>query len=514
MALLDEFGNPISYRTFAHSADTSRTRGPQFSVKNDDIDRLIPATDRKTLMSLSNRLTMNMGVLSAVVGQKADWTVGEAWLPSYQGPDADNGKIVAKFIRDFWFPQCEVRGGMFDWWKMLELSSIGIDVLGGQFLVMILGKDGFPRIQMIPYHRCESAWDGFGTGTVKGGEWDGYRVSDGIIYYSSGRPAAYNFNIGKDGEKKYIQVPAKDVIHLYDPRRSEQERGFPSFSHALESMKMALGSIEDERIRTSIISRLHLLIYNESGGPDIDEPSFDQPAKVDGQSQLATQHFPGGIRYMMDGKERMESIKHDNPGPTYESFQDRLFRDAIIGAEWSYNVWKGSGQGTDARAEVVKCRRAVVRRYGILWHAARRIIPWVYSVFQAQGRVPKLQNPFAWDFSRPARLSVDDGREVKMELDQLRAGSMNLEELLAARGIAEDDFLESRARSAFNRKLKALKVAEELNAKHGTQITIEERDMFMHTANEMPAAEKSDSQSDSSDQSGDDNDNNEDDQNQ
>jgi hypothetical protein len=486
MAILDEFGNAISYRTFAHSADTSTRRGPQFAVRNDDIDRLIPLTDRKTLMSLSNRLTMNMGVLSAVVGQKADWTVGEAWLPSYQGPDADNGKIVAKFIRDFWFPQCEVRGGMFDWWKMLELSSIGIDVLGGQFLVMILGKDGFPRIQMIPYHRCESSWDSLGGTTVKDGEWKGYRINDGIIYYSSGRPAAYNFNIGKDGEKKYIQVPATDVIHLYDPRRSEQERGFPSFSHALESMKMALGSIEDERIRTGIISRLHLLIYNESGGPDIDEPSFDQPAKIDGQSQLATQYFPGGIRYMMDGKERMESIKHDNPGPTYESFQDRLFRDAIIGAEWSYNVWKGSGQGTDARAEVVKCRRAIVRRRGILWHAARRIIPWVYSAFVAQGRIPKLQNPFAWDFSSPPRLTVDDGREAKMEMELVRAGLMNPSEPLAGRGLSDEEFLYERARHVFHRKLIPIKVADELNAIHGTQITIEERDMFMHTANEMP----------------------------
>jgi hypothetical protein len=73
-----------------------------------------------------------------------------------------------------------------------------------------------------------------------------------------------------------------------------------------------------------------------------------------------------------------------------------------------------------------------------------------------------------------------------MELDQLRTGSMNLDEVLAARGIAEDEFIETRARSVFMRKLKAQKIAEELNAKHGTNITIEDREMFMQTANEMP----------------------------
>ena len=73
-----------------------------------------------------------------------------------------------------------------------------------------------------------------------------------------------------------------------------------------------------------------------------------------------------------------------------------------------------------------------------------------------------------------------------MELDQLRTGSMNLDEVLSARGVAEDEFIEARARSVFMRKLKAMKVAEELNAKHGTEIVIEDREMFMQTANEMP----------------------------
>ena len=437
-------------------------------------------------MSLSSRLCFNMGVLGAVVGQKADWTVGEAWLPSYLGPDAEAGKQVARFMRDFWFPQCEVRGGMFDWWKILELSSIGIDVLGGQFIVMVLGKDGFPRLQMIPYHRCESTLGGSGQTLVADGPYKGFRMVDGIIYYASGRVAAYNFNIGKDGKSDYVQTPASDVIHLYDPRRSEQERGFPAFAHALESMKMALTSIEDERIRTSIISRLHLLVFNESGGPDVDDGPQFPGQEATTQPSFSTQAFPGGVRYMQNGAEKMEVMKHENPGVTYESFQNRLFKDAIIGAEWSYNVWAGSGQGTDSRAEIVKCRRAVVRRYGILWHLAKRALPWAYSVFAQQGRVPKLQNPFAWDFSRPPRISVDDGREVKMELDQLRTGSMNLDEVLAARGIAEDEFIDTRARSVFMRKLRAQQIAEELNAKHGTNITIEDREMFMQTPNEMP----------------------------
>jgi hypothetical protein len=75
-----------------------------------------------------------------------------------------------------------------------------------------------------------------------------------------------------------------------------------------------------------------------------------------------------------------------------------------------------------------------------------------------------------------------------MELDELITGSRNLSEVLEARGITEDEFEDARARSVWMRKFKALKVAEELNAKHGTEIVIEDREMFMQTPNEMSAA--------------------------
>jgi hypothetical protein len=83
---------------------------------------------------------------------------------------------------------------------------------------------------------------------------------------------------------------------------------------------------------------------------------------------------------------------------------------------------------------------------------------------------------------------VDDGRESKMELDELITGSRNLGEVLGARGLTEDEFLDARARSVWLRKYKARSIAEELNAKHGAEIEIEDREMFMQTPNEMSAS--------------------------
>jgi len=110
---------------------------------------------------------------------------------------------------------------------------------------------------------------------------------------------------------------------------------------------------------------------------------------------------------------------------------------------------------------------------------------WASSVFAENGRLPKLHAPTLWDFSRPPRLSVDDGRESKMEVEEVRVGTKNISEVLEARGINEDDFIDARARSVWNRKYKAKIIAEELNQKHEQNIGIEDREMFMLTANEM-----------------------------
>jgi hypothetical protein len=484
--ILNEFGTPYQH---AHAASRNLARGPQYSQRIDDIDKLIPSNDRRTLAALSSRLYVNIGVLKACVDQKADYSVGEAWLPSYVGStDMEDGKSAAKFLQNVFLPSCDVRGGIYDWWKMLELASIAMDRDGDVFILMIKGDDGFPRLQIIPGHRVYS----IGLEIVDTGKYAGYKIRDGVIYYRGGRPAAYRVYEGNYLTSAYQDIPASDIIHLFDPTFSEAGRGLPAFTHALEDLKTCLASTEDERVRQMIISRLHLTVFNESGSPDLDDPMTTLDNSVtNAPAAFSTKQFPGGIMYLpAEGNQRIEQMKHDNPGPVWEAFQDRLIRMAVVGAGWSLSlVWKPTGQGTAERAEIVKARRAIVKRQGILFYAARRIISWAYANFAENNRVPIVDSPTAWDFSRPPRLSVDDGRESKLELSELVTGSRNLSEVLEARGLTEDEFLMKRAWSVANRKAIAAIVSQEASAKYGVEIEIEDREMFMQTPNEMAKPE-------------------------
>lgn len=475
--------------TFAHGASRQRDRGPQFSDRNVDIDKLIPSYDRKRLVSISSRLFMNMGVPKAAVLQKADFSIGEAWLPTYTGPsDMADGKSIAAFLRKVWFPSCDVRGGIHNWHKLLELTSIAIDRDGEAFWLLVKGADGFPRIQQIPTHCVDSCgW----AAKVESGPYKGYRIKDGIIRYGSDRPAAYRVITGED-QTKFEDIPASDIIHIFDPLYQEQGRGLPAFTHAIEDLKHSLASTEDERIRQLIISRLHLIEYNEKGGPDEDDPAIALSETAigtdpDGPKILVEEQRGGKIYMKANSGHKLEQIKHESPGEIWENFQNRMHKFAIVGMPW-VGSWVGfpTGQGTAERVEVMKARRAIKQRQRILDFAARRAVSWAYSVFHYDlKRVPLLDHPSDWSFNKPPRPTVDDGRESAAMLNEWRAGITNLDEILEAKGMTEDEFYERRASTIANRKVIARRVSEEASAASGYEITVEDREMAMLTPNEM-----------------------------
>jgi len=488
MAIVNEFGTPYTPQRYMHAAEMNRTRGVVYPIKTNDFDRLVDAMDSRRLRSLSSRLYSNVGVIKGAVDQKADYSIGEAFLPAYVGEsDFADGKTIATFMRKAWFPNCTERGGVFDWHKLLELSSIALDRDGDIFWVKVKSADGFPKIQIVPAHRVGNCGD---YREVSEGRYKGYKINDGVIQFYNGKPAAYRVLTGAD-MSTYYDVDAANVIHIYDPDFADQSRGVPAFSHALMDISATLASTEDERIRQQIVSRLHLTVFNDTGGPDLDDPSVMYGNANGGAdtSGFVLNNAAPGIVYMQSGSgDKIEQVKHDTPGEIWENFQDRMIRMSLIPV-WSYQIWKGAGQGTDTRAEVVKCRRFISQRQRLLKRAALNAFSWAYSCFQEVGRVPLLDHPFAWTFSTPPRLSVDDGRESSMEVDEWRAGLRNTAEITEARGMTEEEFYTKRAHSVAMRKVIAARVSAEVSTASGYPILVEDREMAMLTPNEVKQTE-------------------------
>jgi len=483
--LVDQYGNALK---FAHAATQSPRRGPVLRSPNADINKLIPLHDRNVLCGLSRRLFVNMGVPRAAILQKADFSIGEAWLPSYTGKvDKADGEYVAEYFRNVWFPNCEVRGGGRDWQSILTNASIGMDRDGDSFLLLTTDPSGeFPQIQQIPGHCVMTKGGAVDRMQLDSGDYKGRVINDGIIYGDRHRPLAYRVSTGDD-IMDFYDVPAYAMIHLMEDCYQEQMRGLPAFTHALEDLKHCLQSSEYERVRQMIISSIGLIEHNETGGADLDDPAMEgmQTDTCPNNGLFTETYEQGQIRYFKaNSGSKMEQLRHENPGEIWESFHDRMIRAALVGIKWSYSmVWKAAGQGTAERADVLRARRAIVSRQKTLRYAAKRMIVYAYSVLQKSGRIPTVDAPFSWVFSTPPILTVDDGREQQAMREGYRLGSINMTEVQSSNGKPIDEFYRERAEEIALRKLIAREVAEKYEG-----VVIEDREMVMLTPNDMSTA--------------------------
>jgi len=223
-----------------------------------------------------------------------------------------------------------------------------------------------------------------------------------------------------------------------------------------------------------------LIVENDTGGPDPNDPFNRVRARNEtiADDRVVVNHVAEPhIHYMQAGQgHSVTQIKHETGGDSFESFQDRMIRSFVAGMNWSYSLtWKPTGQGTAERGEILRARKAVEDRQKMLTAWILRVVTYAYSFENAAGRLPDLQDPFAWNFTKPPRLSVDDGREHKMLVEGFRLGKDNMSDILEYEGRTFDEHLNKRAEEAVKRKLKRIEMFE----KHG--VLIDERELVMFT---------------------------------
>jgi len=481
--ILDPYGNTITSRKFAAPAVNDSMARPWEAVRLADIDKLIPRNDQRTIVYVSRRLYQNMGPVRAAIDQRAMYSVGRAWRPKFIGKAAAWGKLAKEWLEKYWFPTCDVRGGNHDWTTGLYLDSVHIDRDGDCGCLYTKTESGWPQLQRIPAHRIGDRTEAIdANGRLKEGPYKGLRMSNGVILNELDRPVAYNVLGDKEDGTQDRQISARDMDFAYDPQWHEQNRGMPLFVHALNDWRDMLQSLDWERQAQLIMSAIGLVEYNEDGMADASDPFTmigNKPTDVPpGGNDLQVKSLQGGlIRYMKAGSgSKLEAMKMDRPGEIWENFWDRGIRSALSGANWPYSlVWKPTGQGTAERLELQKADRAVMDRQDLLEPLARRRVGWALSVAINLGELPPypgddIGGQFQWTFTKPAKITVDMGRDSAARSDAWKAGFINQSDVIDGNGDDPEDQWYRRAREVARRK----QIAAEVSAEMGQEITDEE----------------------------------------
>ena len=422
------------------------------------IAKEVPMGDWLTLVSDSRKLYSNLGPAKGAINDKAVYSVGRAWDPKFQGKDQAWGAQATAWLKA-WYRVADVRGGMFDFKTDLNVSSISVDRDGEIYILLTETATGWPQIQLIPATLIGNR--GIDT-PMSDGPYKGLKNIQGIIYNENGQAVAYQV-LGENPDDDEI-YSALNLIQIFDPEWADQVRGFPAFTHALLDLKDLRTIQGNENMVSAICSTIGIIESNEMGAPDPNDPAnflrknaVATNTGITGGPQMTVQNFAGVVaRYFRAGAgSKLEQLKLDRPGEVWEQFMNRLIRNACVGAGWPYELTWDSSQlgGANVRLLLARAMRTVEDRQDLLRPVARRIVGYAVAKAIKLGILPANDEWYAWDFSLPARISVDYGRDANADREDYLLGLTNMGDILEEEGKdlvqhiaerkAENDMLEA-----------------------------------------------------------------------
>ena len=469
---------------FNRNASNNGFDRPWIPTRLADIDKLIPPNDRKTLVGASRFLVEGWGPARAIARQIPMHVVGTAWKPSLAGqPEAE------RIIREQFLSIAGISGE--EWTKLLYLMTLMIIRDGEAFYLLTERKSGFPAIQIIPTHRIGQRINQ--DEKVESGTYKGRRITDGVIYGDYGNPIAYRLLGETENEDR--DISATSLKHIYDADYPEAGRGYPAISHGLNDGRDALQSHEWERLNMLSRSATTFIEHTESGIPDTHPKNLfsstdDSSDTIQTGIQTGTA-FGGQFKTVRAGSGyKLEAVKHETPGETWESFNDRIIRKMCSGVPWPFSfVWEGRtrGGGTAERRDIMQARQTVMDMQDLIERHARTMLGYAYSKLVKIGYAEPIDGWWKWTFSKPPKITIDDGRVSKANLELWRAGILNDEDMLNDLGKDHDEHYRMRFEKAADKEIMFREIQKT------KQVELDERIKGMLTSNEQKEIDEDES---------------------
>lgn len=465
--LVDQYGNPITSslgsigsRQFSRAADPTGGERPAVWTKLDDIQKLIRPSSRRILVAVSRLMVENWGPTRAIARQIPMYSVGRAWKPTSHAASSRFKKKAEAMIREEFWPIANISGG--DMTTAIYHMALMLVRDGEAFVLLSEYSTGFPAIQVIPSHRIGSRGYEPNGETIQSGAYKGAKMTDGVVTNRAGQVIAYHF-LG-DNEKEDRFLDARSVVHVFDSDYPEGVRGYPAMTHGLTDGLDSLQSHEWERFNMLVRSAHTLIEKNPNGAPDYDPTAAigSDDSSCCGPKETTIKQLQGGmVRFIQAGTgSEIESLKHDTPGPIYESYTDRMIQSICAGVPWPFSfVWAGAkrGQGTAERRDIEQARRTIDDIQSTLEPAVRRIIGYATAKLQKLGKLESSADWWRWRFSYPPKLTIDDGRVTRARLDLHQRGVVSDDDLLADLGHDPDEYWEAKFSAASRKKAAFMK---------------------------------------------------------
>lgn len=390
--------------------------------------------DAKTLRNKARALVQNVPYCTAALAGLVSATVGTGIVPRATGAEKD--KLNALFKE--WAKVCDA-DGRFDYYGMQKAAYAAVEQ-DGEVLVRLRPRrpaDGLPvplQLQLLEIDWLDS--DRSGTN-------GGNQIINGIEYDALGAVAAYYLWDQHPGDMALIRsrkaqssrVPAQFIIHLYNPERPGQGRGFSRFGPVIARVRDLQLYEDAELARKNLETRLSVLA---SG----DMSQMENPAGLgdggagQGQGTRDLGELGGGNIFGMPAGMNF-TVVEPKAAPGYVEYVKYALHLIAAGLGVPYEMLTGDMKEVNfssARVRLLDFRRAV-QQFQWLVFIPKLLVPIHEGFVEAAYLAGKIrQRDMAVDFSPPKWDYVNPEQDVKADLAEIGAGLSSFSEKLRQRG--------------------------------------------------------------------------------
>jgi lambda family phage portal protein len=393
--------------------------------------------DAKTMRVKARALVQNVPYIFAGIDGLATDTVGDGIIPRATGRDKDT---INELFSE-WAHVCDA-DGRFDYYGLTRAAYIAMEQ-DGEVLVRLRWRrasDGLPvplQLQLLEIDWLDSS---------RTGTYNSNRIINGIEYDMLGAVAAYWLWDEHPGEvavargrSQSQRVPAKNIIHLFNPQRPGQGRGFTRLAPVITRTRDLQLYEDAELARKNLEARLSVLA---SG----DMTTMENPAGMgdagtsQGQRTGDLGELGGGSIFGMPAGMNF-TVVQPKAAPGYVDYVKQQLHIIAAGIGVPYEVLTGDMKDVNfssARVRLLAYRRSVKAMQGLV--LIPKLLRPIHQAFvDAAYLAGKTRaSDYKVEFSVPKWEYVNPEQDVKADQAEIAGGLSSISEKLRQRGYEPD----------------------------------------------------------------------------
>lgn len=441
-----------------------------------DVHRTVTTLGRRTMMTLGHNVYANFHPIRGAINEKAEYA-SSIWLPQYYGANKDWG-----ISAEAWMEQhdkiCDIAGPPYNMRLYRLLLLICLMREGDMLTVLVKTPGGYPLLQCIPGHRVSSNPELL---FVRGGQYDGARIIDGVILDEYSRALAYRVNTGENpyDYTKFTDISSGDSFLSFIPLYRNQLRGFsPLGMIAFSAQDVGEGDLL-KRLSDKLASSISLIEKNELGEAMGATNSDGQLIKATAADPVPEELVTDGgitVRYLTaDPNHSITPLTFNNPTQNQMEHRHSMLRDMFAGIDWSidFSLDPTKAGGAQMRVVIDKINRGLTAIQDLaLTPACGRIDPWRVASAIELKLLEDDPDWFMWMHQGPARLTADAKYESDVDKQEVANAFKTRRQAIANRGGYIDDVNREVARDSEEKwKMAANQVALVKKLGHDIDIT-------------------------------------------